>query len=375
MSDELALIQQMMRDFGAREIAPHAARWDAEARFPAEAVAALADLGMLAIEAPEALGGAELGALGIATVMEELAAFDASLALTLSVHNTLVIGQVMLAGTPEQQAALVPPLATGERLGAWALSEPHAGSDAAALSTRAERRGDDWVLTGEKSFVTSGSVAQDCVVFARTGEGKAGVTAFLVDTASPGWRVLRRLDKHGLRASDTADIALDGVVVPDARRLGAVDGGLRDAMRLLPAARVNLAAIAVGIARGALEAATRYATERVQFDKPISEFQMIQWKIADGATAIDAARLLTHRAAGLRAAGRPFRHEAAMAKLFASEMAPRVCSDAIQVHGGYGYTTDFPVERAWRDARMCTIAEGTSEILRILVARGVIADA
>jgi alkylation response protein AidB-like acyl-CoA dehydrogenase len=222
--------------------------------------------------------------------------------------------------------------------------------------------------------VTQGGVARLCIVLARTGEGKDGVTAFLVDTGSPGYRVTRKVEKLGMRASDTVDIALDGVLVPDSMRLGEVGRGFRDAMQLMSAVRVNLAAVAIGIARGALEAAAAYANERRQFDVPIGSFQMIQWKLANAATELDAARLLTHRAALLVDAGRPCRKEAAMAKLFASEAAVRICSDAIQVHGGYGYTTEFPVERAWRDAKLTTIGEGTSEILRLTIARDVLSS-
>lgn len=372
MAGEIDLIRQMVRDFGAREIRPQARAWDAEARFPAEAIAALGELGLLGIEVPEEHGGAGFGAVESAVVMEELAAQDGSVALAVAAHNGLACGHILTLGTAEQQAELLPELASGERLGAWALSEAGAGSDIAALETRAVRQGDGWVLTGHKVGVTLGAVAGLCVVFARTGDGDDGVTAFAVDTQTDGWRVERTLDRHGMRAAAAADVALDGVFVPDGRVLGAVGAGLRDAVRLNATACIHIGAIAVGLARGALEEAVRYGTERQQFGRPITDFQMIQWKLADGATAIDGARLLVERAAGLRAAGREFAHEAAMARLFATEMAPRVCSDAIQVHGGYGYTTEFPVERAWRDARMCTLEEGTTELLRVRVARGVL---
>lgn len=356
---ELALIQQTVRDFGAREVVPYAARWDAEGRVPAAVVAGLAELGLLGMEVPDGLGGSGLEASDGAAVVEELAVCDGSLARIVSVHNALALAHVFAAGSAEQRAALVPPLASGERLGAWV-----SGGGVVARMV-----GDAWDLTGVEPLVPVGALAHDCVVVAST---EGGPTAFLVDTAAAGWRA-RAVDTHGHRAAGTAEVTLAGVVVPDARRIGAIGAGLRDAARVIRGAHIQVAAMAVGIARGALAAAARYASERVQFGKPIAEFQMIQWKIADAATAIDAARLLTERAAALATAGRPFAQEALMARAFATRMAPQVCSDAIQIHGGYGYTTDFPVERAWRDARMCSFAEGTCDEVGLAVARGVLA--
>lgn len=355
---ELALIQQTVRDFGAREVVPYAARWDAEGRVPAAVLAGLAELGLLGMEVPDGVGGSGLEASDGAAVIEELAACDGSLARIVSVHNALALAH-LLAGSAEQRATLVPPLASGERLGAWVSGG----------GVVARRVGDAWELTGVEPLVPVGALAHDCVVVAST---EGGPTAFLVDTATAGWRA-RAVDTHGLRAAGTAEVTLQGVVAPDARRIGGIGAGVRDAERVLRGAHLQVAAMAVGIARGALAAAARYASERVQFGKPIAEFQMIQWKIADAATSVDAARLLTERAATLATAGRPFAQEALMARAFATRMAPQVCSDAIQIHGGYGYTTDFPVERAWRDARACCFAEGTCDEVGLAVARGVLA--
>lgn len=370
LSSDHKMIQQTLRDFAAREVRPTAGALSEEERFPEDILGKLAELGMLGVEVPEEYGGAGLDTLASAVVLEELARQDGSVAAIVSAHNGLALRHILLSGSDALKAEVLPKLATGEWLGAWAVAEEEGGASRGAMATIAEREGDGWILNGAKAFVTLGDVAHVCVVVARTGEGE--LTAFLVDTASDGYQVTRRIPTHGVRAAHVVDIRLDGLSVPDSRRLGAVGQGLSDVTRVADAARINLAAIAVGLGRGAVEEGGIYASERIQFGRPIADFQAIQWKLADSATEIDAARLLMLRAAVSRDDARPFAREAAMAKLFASGAAVRACNEAIQIHGGYGYTVDFPVERLWRDARLTTIADGTPEVLRLAIARDIL---
>ncbi|HSN89954.1 MAG TPA: acyl-CoA dehydrogenase family protein [Anaeromyxobacteraceae bacterium] len=375
-SDVQAAVAATARSFARERIAPAAAANDREERFPEDLVKGLGELGLLAVNVPAAHGGSEAGAVAYALALMEIAAADCATATVVAVTN--MVGEVIARfGSEEQKRRHLPRLATGEWLaGAFALSEPQAGSDAAALSTRAVRRGDGWVLDGAKQWITSGDVAGVTVVWARTGEpGPAGVTAFLVERGTPGLTAGRREEKMGIRASPTVSLTLEGCQVPDSARLGGVGEGFAIALDALDGGRIGIGAQAVGTLTAALEASVRYAKERRTFGRPIAEHQAIGFMLADMATDRDAARLLVLRAAGLKEAGRPFGREAAMAKLLASEAAQRAVSRAVQIHGGYGYAADFAVERLFRDARVQTIYEGTSEIQRLVIARHVLQGA
>ncbi len=376
LNDEQTMIRDAVREFVRGEIAPHAARWDRESTFPAEALAGLAALSCYGIVVPERWGGAGLDYVSLSVVLEEVAAGDGATSTIVAV-NSLVCSILLAWGSDAQKERWLRPLAAGRKLGAFCLTEPQAGSDASALRTRAVRDGDHWVIDGVKQFITSGSTADTAIVFAVTDRqaGKSGISAFVVPTDTPGYRVARLEEKVGQHASDTAQIAFEGCRVPDANRIGDEGQGYRIALSGLEGGRIAIASQSVGMARAAFEAALRYSHERESFGAPIFGHQAVSFRLADMATSIEAARQLVHHAAALKDAGRPCLKEAAMAKLFASEAAERVCSDAIQVHGGYGYTADFPVERIWRDARICQIYEGTSDIQRMLIARGLAAGA
>jgi hypothetical protein len=371
LSEEQRLIRDTMRAFARERLAPNAARWDREHHFPREELAALGELGAFGMVVPEAWGGAGTDYVSLALALEEIAAGDGATSTIVSVQNSVVCGPVFAFGTDAQKERYLRPLASGRKLGCFCLTEPQAGSDAGAIATRAEARDGDYVLSGVKQFITSGRNADVAIVFAVTDRtaGKKGISAFIVDTDAPGFIVSRVEDKTGQRASDTAQITLDNCRVPAENRLGAEGAGYRIALANLEAGRIGIAAQAVGMARAAFDAALAYARERTSFGKPIIEHQAVNFRLADMATAIEAARALVLSAAVLRDAGQPCLKEASMAKLFASEMAERVCSDAIQIHGGYGYVTDFPVERIWRDVRVCQIYEGTSDIQRLVIGR------
>jgi len=371
LTDEQRLIRDTMRAFARERLAPNAARWDREHHFPREELAALGALGAMGMVVPEAWGGAGADYVSLALALEEIAAGDGATSTIVSVQNSVVCGPLLAFGTEAQKQKYLRPLASGAMLGCFCLTEPQAGSDAAAVATRAEARDGHYVLSGVKQFITSGRNADVAIVFAVTDRaaGKKGISAFVVDTGTPGFVVSRVEDKTGQRASDTAQITLDGCTVPAENRLGPEGAGYRIALANLEAGRIGIAAQAVGMARAAFEAALAYARERTSFGKPIAEHQALNFRLADMATQIEAARALVLTAAALRDAGAPCLKEASMAKLFASEMAERVSSDAIQVHGGYGYVTDFPVERIWRDVRVCQIYEGTSDIQRLVIGR------
>ena len=374
LTDEQRQIRDTLRDFAREALAPHAASWDREHRFPREALRALGELGVLGIVVPEAFGGAGLDYVSLAVALEEIAAGDGATSTIVSVQNSVVCGPIFAFGSETQKSKYLPSLARGETLGCFCLTEPQAGSDAAAIATRAERRGNHYVLNGVKQFITTGANADVAIVFALTdrGAGKKGISAFIVDTKTPGYVVARVEDKLGQRASDTAQIVLDQCSVPAENLLGAEGDGYRIALANLEGGRIGIAAQAVGMARAALDAAIAYARERRAFDKPIAGHQAISFRLADMATQVDVARQMVWHAAALRDAGEPCLKEASMAKLFASEMAERVCSDALQVHGGYGYVTDFAVERIYRDVRVCQIYEGTSDIQRLVIAREIL---
>jgi hypothetical protein len=371
LSDEQAQIRDTLRAFARDELAPNAAAWDRGKVFPREALRALGTLGVMGVVVPERWGGAGLDTVSLAVAIEEIAAGDGATSTIVSVQNSVVCGPLNAYGTDAQKARWLAPLARGESLGCFCLTEPAAGSDASAIATRAERRGDGYVLNGVKQFITSGANADVAIVFAVTerNAGKRGISAFVVDTRTPGFRVARIEEKLGQRASDTAQIVLEDCAVPADARLGAEGDGYRIALANLESGRIGIAAQSVGMARAAFEAAQAYAAERHAFGKPIGEHQAVAFRLADMATEIEAARQLTWHAASLRDAGEPCLTEASMAKLFASEMAERVCSAALQVHGGYGYVADFPVERIYRDVRVCQIYEGTSDIQRLVIGR------
>jgi alkylation response protein AidB-like acyl-CoA dehydrogenase len=368
-----AAIRDMARDFAQRRLAPGAAARDATHAFPRAELSEMGALGLLGMVVPEVWGGSDVGALAYAAVLEEIAAADGACSTIVSVHNSVGCGPIVKFGTDEQKRRFLPKLANGEWLGGFALTEPHAGSDASDLKTRAVRKGDRYVLNGAKQFITSGKNADVVIVFAVTdpAAGKKGISAFVVPTATPGYRVVRVETKMGQNASDTCQLAFDDMEIPVENRLGAEGEGYRIALANLEGGRIGIAAQAIGMARAAFEAARDYARERVTFGRPIVEHQAIAFRLATMATEIEAARQLMYHAAELRQAGEPCLTEACMAKLFASEMAERVVSAALQIHGGNGYMADYPVERIARDVRVCQIYEGTSDIQRLVIARAV----
>src|SRR5437762_33982 len=368
-------IRQAVRRFAQEQLAPNAARWDREKHFPREALKGLAAMGLYGVAIAEKWDGAGLDYTSLAVACEEIAAGDCSTATIIAVNN-LVAGIVSGYGNPDQKEKFLKPLASGKMLGAFALTEPHVGSDAAAITTRASQQGAGYALNGVKQFITSGKNADLAVVFAVTDKaaGKKGISAFIVPTSTPGYVVARIEEKTGQRASDTAQIVLENCRVPAENRLAAEGTGYRIALANLESGRINVAAQSTGVARAALEAATAYARERKSMGKALIEHQAVNFRLADMATRIEAARQLYLHAAQLRDAGKPCIKEASMAKLFASEMAERVCSDAIQIHGGYGYVADFVVERLWRDVRVTQIYEGASDIQRLVIGRLLEAD-
>ena len=371
LTEEQRLLKQTIHDFVETQIAPGAAERDEKARFPTELIPKIADLGLFGISIPQEYGGAGLDTLSAAIIVEELARVDAAVALIVASHNSLCAAHILNAGSERQKQKYLPPLARGEKLGAWALTEPGSGSDAAALKTRATLDGEHWVLRGEKQFTTQGSTAGVYVIMASTdpSQGKGGISAFITERGTTGLRIGRVENKLGVRASDTAAVQLEGVRVPKENLLGELNSGFREVLKVLQGGRVGIGAMAVGIARGALEESTKYASTRTQFGKPIAEFEAIQWMLADMSMEIDAARLLVYRAARLKDRGVPFVRAASEAKLYAAETAMRATTKAIQIHGGYGYIKDHPVERYFRDAKICEIGEGTSEIQRMVIAK------
>ncbi len=371
LSDEHRLLRDTLRDFAEQRLAPFAAAWDRDATFPRAALAELAALGVFGIAVPEEHGGAGMDYLALAIALEEIAAGDGATSTIISVNNCPVCSILMTWGDEQQKTRYLRPLARGDKLGAFCLTEPHVGSDASALRATARRDGDHYVLDGVKQFITSGKNADVAIVMAVTDKsaGKRGISAFLVDTSAPGYVVARLEEKMGQHASDTAQILLENCRVPAANRIGDEGAGYKVALSGLEGGRIGIASQSLGMARAAYEAALKYAKEREAFGRPIFEHQAVQFRLADMAVQLEAARQLIHHAAALKDAGQPCLKEAAMAKLLASEMAERVCSDAIQIHGGYGYVSDFPVERIYRDVRVCQIYEGTSDIQRMLIAR------
>ncbi|HET9646468.1 MAG TPA: acyl-CoA dehydrogenase family protein [Burkholderiaceae bacterium] len=372
LSDDHRAVQDAVRAFVQSEIAPHAAEWDRARRFPSQALKGLAALGCYGVAVPAEYDGAGLDYLALAVILEEIAAGDGATSTIVSVNNCPVCSILMTWGSEAQKAKWLKPLARGDMLGAFCLTEPHVGSEAAGLRTVARREGDQYVLDGVKQFITSGKTADVAIVMAVTDKsaGKKGISAFIVPTSSPGYSVARLEDKMGQHASDTAQVLFEGCRVPAENLLAEEGMGLKIALSGLEGGRIGIASQSVGMARAAFEAALAYARERVAFGQPIFEHQAVQFRLSDMATQIEAARQLIWHAASLKDCGLPCLKEAAMAKLFASEMAEQVCSAALQIHGGYGYVADFPVERIYRDVRVTQIYEGTSDVQKILIARG-----
>ncbi len=375
LTPEQTAIRDAIRDYVAAEITPHAAAWDKAKTFPAAALKGLAELGCYGIMVPESLGGAGLGAMELALILEEIAAGDGATSTVVSVNNCPVCSILLAFGNAAQQQTWLTPLARGQMLGAFCLTEPHAGSDASDLRTTAVLEGDDYVINGAKQFITSGKNGDVAIVFAVTDKaaGKKGISAFIVPTSSAGYSVPRLEDKLGQHASDTASVLFENCRIPAANRLGDEGAGYKMALAGLEGGRIGIAAQAIGMARAAFECALAYAKDRTAFGTAIFNHQAVQFRLADMATQLEAARQLLHHAASLKDAGLPCLKEAAMAKLFASEMAERVVSGAIQTLGGYGYVADFPLERIYRDVRVCQIYEGTSDVQKILIGRALAA--
>ena len=372
LTDYLRMLQKTVRGFAATEIAPYCRQWNEEERFPHELIPKLGELGLLGMSVPERYGGSQMSMQEISLVVEELAMVDGSVAITVASHNGLGCGHLVVSGNEEQKQKYLPDLASGRKLGAWGLTEPGSGSDAAGARTRALQQADgSWKISGTKTFITQGSVGSVFVIMAVTSPEKKqrGITAFLVEKGTPGFRTGRVLEKMGLHASDTAELLLDEVHVPDSQRLGAVDNGFIDTLGILDKGRITIASMALGLGWGAYQAAIKYAKERRQFGKSLSEFQAIQHMLANSETELEAARLLIRRAAWLCDQGKKITLQASMAKLYAAQAAMRACDRAVQIHGGYGYTREFPVERAMRDAKLCEIGEGTNEIQRLVISR------
>ena len=364
-------IRDMVRDLARSEIAPFGVEWDETQEFPLELFGKLGELGLLGVLIPEEYGGSGLGYVEYATILEEIGAADGGVGLGVAAHNSLCTNHLYLFGSEELKRRYLPKLASGEWIGAWALTEPGAGSDAGGTKTTAVRDGDEWVLNGSKNFITHATVGQAAVVVARTSKeaGHHGISTFFVPFDRPGIDAGKKENKLGMRCSDTSSLIMEDCRIPLPYLLGQEGDGFVQAMQVLDGGRISIAALALGIARGALDASVEYATVREQFGKPLASFQITRVKLADMATEIDAARLLTIRAAVAKDAGQPTTKSSSMAKVYASEVAVRVAEEAIQIHGGYGYTKEYPVERAWRDAKLCTIGEGTSEIQRLRISR------
>ncbi len=373
-SEEQQAIQELARNFAQNEIAPVALEYDESQEFPTELFRKMGELGFLGVLVPTEYGGAGMGAIELALIVEEIAKACPSIALGVAAHNGLCSNHILQFGSEEIKQKYLPRLATGETMGAWALTEPGSGSDAGAMLTTARRDGDFYILNGTKNFITHGSVGEIAVVMAKTDpdRGKKGISAFVVDKSMPGFYAAKKENKLGMRSSDTASLVFENVRVPVSHRLGEEGEGFIQALRILDGGRITIAALSLGLAEAAVEHSMRYAFERKQFGQPIAEFQATQFKFAALTTHIEAARLLTYKAAWLRDQGMPYTLEAAQAKLFASELAVRAAEEAVQIHGGYGYTKEYPVEKLYRDAKLLTIGEGTSEIQRIVIARNLL---
>jgi alkylation response protein AidB-like acyl-CoA dehydrogenase len=374
LSEELLEIKRIVREFAEKEIRPHVMEWDEKQIFPIDVLKQLGQLGFLGVLIPTEYGGAGLGYTDYVTIVEELSRVDGSIGISVAAHNSLCTGHIFSFGTEDQRRRFVVPLAKGEKIGAWSLTEPEAGSDAGGTQTFARLDGDEWILNGQKTFTTHGNYGDICVAMAVTDKsaGHHGISAFILEKGMPGFSPGKKENKLGLRASDTSTVVFDDCRVPKDNLLGEAGNGFIDALKVLDGGRISIAALAVGMAQGAYEAALHYAKHRRQFGRPIADFQAIQFKLADMATEIDAARLLTHRAAWMKEQGMPTTAQASMAKLYAGEVAVRVANECVQVHGGYGFIKEYPAEKFYRDVKLCTIGEGTSEIQRLVIAREIL---
>jgi alkylation response protein AidB-like acyl-CoA dehydrogenase len=371
LNEEQQQIKSSIREFAEAELLPHVMEWDESQHFPIELLPKFAQLGLMGIIFPEEYGGAGMGYIEYATIIEELARVDPSIALSMAAHNSLCSGHIYIAANDQQKQKYLTPLVKGEYLGAWGLTEPSSGSDASSMRTVAVKKNGGWVLNGSKNFITNATFAGSTVALAITDRtaGTHGISAFIVERGTRGFSVAKKENKAGMRASDTAALVFDDCYIPEENLMGQEGQGFIQAMKVLDGGRISIAALSLGIAQGAYEAALKYAKERHQFGKPIAEFQAIQFKLADMATQLEAARLLTLRAAALKDEGKIVTKESSMAKLYASEVAVRVAEESVQIHGGYGYIKDYPAEKFWRDSKLCTIGEGTSEIQRTVIAR------
>lgn len=371
LNEDQQQIKYSVREFAESEIRPNVMEWDETQHFPIELRPKLAELGLLGVIFPENYGGAGMGYVEYATIIEELGRVDGSVGLSVAAHNSLCSNHIYMFGSEDQKQKYLIPLAQGESFGAWGLTEAQAGSDASGTRTNAVRSNGGWKVNGSKNFITHAISCNTLVAVAVTdrNKGNKGITAFIFDKTMEGFRSDKKENKLGMRASETASVVFEDCYVPDENRLGSEGEGFTQAMQILDGGRISIAALSIGIAQGAYEAAVRYAKERQQFGKPIAEFQAIQFKLADMATQIEAARLLTLQAAYLKDTGKKVTKQSAMAKLYASEVAVRVSEESVQIHGGYGYTKDYPAEKYWRDSKLCTIGEGTSEIQRMVIAR------
>ena len=372
---ELTLqVAQTARDFAQQHIKPYVMEWDETQEFPIHVFKALGEMGMMGVLVPEQYGGAGLSYFEYNVIIQEISKVCGSVGLSLAAHNSLCTGHILQFGSEAQKQKYLPKLATAEHIGAWGLTEPNTGSDAGNMKTTAVRDGDDWIINGTKCWIMHGKSGDVAVVICRTGEPRAkdNATAFIVERGTPGFSAGKKENKLGMRASETAEMIFDNCRIPDANRLGEVGSGFKQSMKILDGGRISIAALSQGIARGAYEASKQYAQERYQFDQPIANFQGIAFKLADMAAEIEAAELLIQQACHLKMAGLPMTKEAAMAKYYASEVSVKVSTDAVQIFGGYGYTKDFPVEKYYRDSKLCTIGEGTSEIQKLVISREVL---
>jgi alkylation response protein AidB-like acyl-CoA dehydrogenase len=374
VAENLAMIAQMVRDFGAREIEPYKMQWDEDQTFPVEMFKKLGGLGLMGVLVPEEYGGAGFGYHEYVTAIIELSKIDGSIGLSMAAHNSLCTGHILQHGSEAQKRKYLPKLATAEWIGAWGLTEPNTGSDAGNMKTVAVREGNEWILNGAKNFITHGKSGDVAVVIARTGEpGKSrNATAFIVEKGTKGFSAGRKENKLGMRASETTELIFQDCRIPDENRMGEVGDGFVQALKVLDGGRISIAALGCGIAEGALNAAVAYSQERHQFNQPISKFQGISFKLADMAVKVEAAKHLTYRAAELKNQGKSVNRESAMAKLYSSEIAVQVANDGVQIFGGYGYTKDYPAEKYYRDAKLCTIGEGTSEIQKLVISRSLL---
>lgn len=376
LTESQRAVQGLARKFAEEEIRPHVLKFDESQEFPYEIVKKASELGFMGMTWPEELGGAGLSELEAIVIIEEIAKVDPSIALTVASHNSLCTGHIMKFASDDQKKKYVPDLASGKKLGAWGLTEPGSGSDSGGMKTVAQRDGNDWILNGSKTFITQGSVGSTYVIMAVTDveKGKNSISTFILEKGMKGFSIGKKENKLGMRCSDTATLIFESVRVPGANLVGEVGQGFKQALAVLDGGRIGIAALSVGIAQGALDASLKYAKERKQFGKPLSDFQAIQWKLADMATEINASRLLTQRAAWLASKGLNYTLEVSQAKLFASEAAVRATNEAVQIHGGYGFIKEFPVEKLYRDVKLMTIGEGTSEVQKMVIARNLLSN-